>query len=114
MLLPLRDQLTEPQTDGHPDNNASANCVPASLSSGISYLIGRDVYGGDLKDAVYGPNYTGATDPAHFIDYLLAQYGIKMWEVRGSGDQLVATIKAELANGHPVTGAIPSQWGITT
>ncbi len=64
MQLPLRNQLNEPTADNQPDENKGANCVPASLSSAVSYLIGRDVYGDELKDAAYGQGYTGATDPA--------------------------------------------------
>jgi hypothetical protein len=114
VIVPLRDQLDERTTDGQPDENARANCVPASLSAALSALTGRAYYGDALKDAVYGQAYTGATDPARYIAYLAAQ-GVRMWEVRsGSGDALVATIRAELALGHPVYGAIPSEWGITT
>ena len=114
VTVPLRDQLDEKTTDGQPDENARANCVPASLAAALSALTGHAYYGDELKDAVYGQTYTGATDPARYISYLAAQ-GVHMWEVRAaSGDALVATIRAELALGHPVYGAIPSEWGITT
>lgn len=112
--VPLRDQLDEKTTDGRPDENARANCVPASLAAALSALTGHPYYGDELKDATYGQAYTGATDPAHYIAYLAAQ-GVRMWEVRGAtGDALVATVRAELALDHPVYGAIPSQWGSTT
>lgn len=112
--VPLRDQLAEPVLDHAPDENARDNCVPASLAAAFTALTGRAYYGDELKDAVYGQGYTGATDPARFIAYA-AQQGIHMWEVRApSGGALVAAIQAELARGHPVYGAIPSQWGNTT
>src|SRR5260370_31059580 len=113
IAVPLRDQLDEPTVDHQPDENASANCVPASLSAALSALTGQTYDGDQLKDAVYGQGYTGATDPGRFIDYA-AQQGVRMWEDRGSGDQLVAIIAAELARGHPVYRAIPSFWGNTT
>ena len=112
--VPLRDQLSEPTQDHLPDENASANCVPASLSAAFSALTGKAYYGDELKDAVYGEAYTGATDPARYVAYA-AQQGIHMWEVRAdTGVALVDTIKAELALGHAVYGAIPSFWGNTT
>ena len=112
--VPLRDQLAEPVFDHAPDENARANCVPASLAAAFTALTGRAYYGDELKDAVYGEGYTGATDPARYIAYA-AQQGIHMWEVRAAtGEALVAAIKAALEYGHPVYGAIPSQWGNTT
>jgi hypothetical protein len=111
--VPLRDQLAEPTADHQPDENARANCVPASLSAALSALTGRPFFGDQLKDAVYGEAYTGATDPARFVSYA-AQQGVRMWEVRGAGATLAATIAAEVVQGHPVYGAIPSFWGNTT
>jgi hypothetical protein len=111
--LPLRNQLQEPTSDGQSDENARANCVPASLAAALSALSGRDYEGDELKDAVYGQGYTGATDPVRYVDYCRAQ-GVRMWPVDGGGAQMVTTIAAELAQGHPVYGAIPSQWGNTT
>ncbi|HEY7984331.1 MAG TPA: hypothetical protein VID73_09190 [Ktedonobacterales bacterium] len=113
VAVPLRDQLDEKTTDGAPDENARANCVPASLAAALSALTGRDYEGDELKDAVYGQGYTGATDPARYVAYAAAQ-GVRMWEVDGSGAWMVAAIAVELARGHPVYGAIPSQWGNTT
>jgi hypothetical protein len=113
VAVPLRDQLNEPTFDGGPDENARANCVPASLAAALSALTGRDYEGDELKDAVYGQGYTGATDPARYVEYCRAQ-GVRMREVDGSGAAMVAAITAELAHGHPVYGAIPSQWGNTT
>jgi hypothetical protein len=113
VAVPLRDQLDEKTTDGAPDENARANCVPASLAAALSALTGRDYEGDELKDAVYGQGYTGATDPARYVAYAAAQ-GVRMWEMDGSGAWMVAAIAVELARGHPVYGAIPSQWGNTT
>jgi N-acetyl-anhydromuramyl-L-alanine amidase AmpD len=112
--VPLRDQLAEATLDHQADENAHANCVPASLAAALSALTGRTFYGDELKDAVYGQGYTGATDPARFIAYCQRQ-GVRLWEVRdASGDALVRTIQAELGRHHPVYGAIPSMWANTT
>ncbi len=108
--VPLRDQLNEPTTDGQADENATANCVPASLSAALSYYTGQTWYGDQLKDAVYGQGYTGATDPEAYIPWL-ADHGVRMWKYVGSQDQLVQTIIEQVRLGHAVSGAIPSQWG---
>lgn len=112
---PLVDQLAESTLDGQPDENARANCVPASLTSGVRALVPGAVVDGDaLKDAVYGQGYTGATDPARFAAYLAAHYGVTLTRAPGSGTAsgaaLVSTIIAGLERHQPVTGAIPSQW----
>ena len=116
MLLPdfpMRDQLDEPTLDHGPDENRSANCVPASISAALTYLTSVAFYGDELVDAVYGEGYLGATDPQAYIPYC-AQHGVKMWEVNGDGDTLVAEVLRELGQGRPVMGAIPSFWGNTT
>jgi hypothetical protein len=54
--VPLRDQLAEPVLDHAPDENARANCVPASLSAAFTALTGRACYDDELKHAVYSAN----------------------------------------------------------
>lgn len=112
---PLVDQLAEPTLDGQSDENARANCVPASLTSGVRALEPGAVVDGDaLKDAVYGQGYTGATDPARFAGYLAAQYRITLARYPATGTAagaaLIAQIIQGVRGGLPVTGAIPSQW----
>lgn len=114
---PLVDQLNEGTLDGQSDENARANCVPASLTAGIRALVpGATVDGDSLKDAVYGQGYTGATDPARYVAYLASQYGVTMTRypadgTSATGAALVQQIIAGLQRHEPVTGAIPSQWG---
>lgn len=116
VTAPLVDQLAEPTLDGASDENARANCVPASLTSGVLALIpGARIDGDSLKDAVYGQGYTGATDPTHFTAYLASAYHVVLSERQSSdGPTLVAQVLTALRKGLPATGAIPSQWGTTT
>lgn len=112
---PLVDQLAEPTLDGQPDENARANCVPACLTSGVRALYPTAVIDGDeLKDAVYGSGYTGATDPARFSAYLASRYDVRLTRFPASGtapaQQLIAQIIQGLRGGLPVTAAIPSEW----
>jgi len=112
---PIVDQTANWSNDGKPPEDANAQCVAASISSGAAALNpalrpdSPDYY----KDAVYGDGYTGGTDPPSYFPFL-ATLGIHAWNVEGTPDQLIATIEAELLKGHPVLGAIPSLWGIKT
>lgn len=110
---PLINQLFDPAPDGTQDPDKYALCVAASLASALEALTGRNYWEGELKSAAYSPQYMGATNPVDYIPYI-AQQGIKMWEVDGSGDYMVGVVHQQLAQGHPVNGAIPSMWGNTT
>ena len=110
---PLVDQLNEPTIDGGPDEAAAANCVPASLSSALMALWpGRRYDGDELRDAVYGEGSMGGTDPVRYIPYLAGQGVLTTEFDSGDGWALVHTIVAGLQRHEPVTGAIPSMWGI--
>ena len=110
--FPLVSQLTDPPGNPWPDNNETADCVPASLSAGFTWLLKRIYYASQLKDIVYGNAYQGATDPGTYADYAASQ-GLAMTPYTSdSGAQLVAHIHAELQAGHPVALSMPSQWGI--
>lgn len=113
---PLVDQLADAMPGDPNDENARANCVPASLASGLMALLpGTTVYADQLKDAVYGEGYTGATDPAHFVAHLASTYHIALRATQSAdGGALVSAVLTSLRAGQPATGAIPSQWGSTT
>lgn len=108
--FPTLNQLHESTADGQPDENASWNCVAASIADGLGYLTGRAFDGDELKDAVYGQGYQGAQAPARYVDYC-AEQGVQLVAYNGTPSQLVARIHDALAAGHPVVGTIPSQWG---
>lgn len=112
--LPLKNQLSDPNSDGHPDNNAKANCVAEVMASIAEEASGRAVHGGDLKDAVYGAAYTGATNPDNYAQVLHDDYRVDLQRVDGNGSELVQVIISHLQNHTAVAGAIPSKWGSTT
>lgn len=113
---PLVDQLADAMPGDPNDENARANCVPASLASGIMALYpGQTVYADQLKDDAYGEGYTGATDPARFVAALASVYHVQLVELRNTdGSALVAAVRTALRVGQPATGAIPSEWGSVT
>lgn len=111
--VPLCDQLQPTTNDGWVSNNAQADCVAASLDAAAKGL-GRalDRTPDWWKDSAYSEQYTGATDPMHYAG-VCASLGLQLTQLdNASGDALVAAIRADLAAGLPVLGAIPSQWGL--
>lgn len=115
---PLRNQLNEPTTDGRPDENARSNCAQAAAASLLSGYTGQAIYGDQLKDLAYGEAYTGATDPMHDADVVLADWGAHIVQERpptaNDGAWMVARIGSYLRQHTGVLGAIPSQWGDQT
>lgn len=106
--FPLVNQLQEKTTDGYPDENASNNCVAASLSAGLMYLLKRPFDGDELKDAVYGQGYTGEEAPARYVSYC-SQQGIALTPYNNSsGWRLVDHIHSEVLAGRPVMVTMPS------
>lgn len=112
--LPLKDQLNDANSDGNPDNNANANCVAEVMASIAEEASGQNVHGGDLKDAVYGVAYVGATNPDNYAKVLHDEYRVDLQMFAGDGNAMVQTIISHLKNHTAVAGAIPSQWGNTT
>src|SRR5258708_7760890 len=108
--FPQINQLHEPTSDGMPDENASWNCVPASIADALIYLTGKPFTGDGLKDAVYGQGYQGAQAAARYVDECATQ-GVRLAAVQGTPAALVARLHTEVAAGHPVLATIPSQWG---
>lgn len=82
------------------DRNADFDCVPASLAACLEYLTGKHYTASEIKDSVYGANYTGGTDAHKFVDYCRAQ-GVSLTAIDGNPGQLVASIKSFIASGHP-------------
>ncbi|WIG59484.1 MAG: hypothetical protein OJF49_002231 [Ktedonobacterales bacterium] len=109
MNVPLKDQRTEPTSDGHPPEDANMDCVPTALAAMCQGLLGGFYSGDALHDAAYGQGYVGMQDPARFTDQL-ARYGLRMQRVSGAADALVARAATEIGAGHPVLLAIPSDW----
>lgn len=110
--FPLVSQLHEPTADGHPDENARWNCVPASLSAGLMYLLKRPFDGDELKDAVYGQGYTGAQSAASYIAYCRSLGVALLPYDNPSGWSLTRHLHSELLAGRPLLLTMGSQWGI--
>lgn len=106
----LIDQLNEPTSDGLVDENASDNCVAASLSEGLHILTGKTFNGDELKDAVYGQGFVGFQAASAYVAYCATQ-GVTLAPHNDTQAGLVATIHAQVSAGHPVIVTMPSQWG---
>lgn len=109
------DQLSEPTFDGHPDENASDNCVATSIAEGLNILDTSDgavkYVGDELHDAVYGQGYVGFQSASRYVGYC-ANAGVTLRPVSSSQAGLIATIHNEVAAGHPVVVTMPSQWSV--
>jgi hypothetical protein len=108
--FPQINQLTD-RYGGVLDINASWDCVPASLSDGLTFLTGNAYHEYELKSAVYGAGYQGGQAAVAYVSYC-ARQGVLLAPFDGSPAQLVARVHAEIAAGHPVIATIPSLWGI--
>ena len=93
--FPMISQLA----DG--DINTQFDCVPASLAAAMQYITGIKFNGSEVKDAVYGASYQGATAPQAYIGYC-AKYGVLLSPYNGNNAALIATTKEQLAQNHPV------------
>src|SRR5215472_4103597 len=102
----LRDQY-----QGKLDNNASWDCVPASLSDGLTWLTRHPYHEGELKAAVYGAWYQGGQAASAYVGYCEKQ-GVDLAPYNAEPERLVARIHQELEARHPVIATIPSEWGI--
>jgi Peptidase_C39 like family len=89
-----------PEMNQHDGNvNQLNDCVPACIADMIEYLVPQDVSAGLLKNAVYGANYVGNTDPYQFVD-VSRTHGVQLTFLT-EGD-LVPQIHQALQDGHPV------------
>ncbi len=109
LQVPLINQLHEPTTDGMPDENAGWNCVPTTIASASSYILGQPLNGDMLKDAVYGQGYQGGMAAVNFVAYCLG-LGVDLVSHKGNQDELIALVRESIANGRPCLMTIPSKW----
>lgn len=86
------------QRDG--DINSVDDCVAACVAMSLEYLTGRKYTAGEIKDAVYGPSYTGGTAAVEYERYCAGQ-DVSLSPINGNGQQLVAALKAQICAGHP-------------
>lgn len=86
------------QRDG--DANAEDDCVPASIAAGLTWLTGVGYTARQVKDAAYGPAYTGGTAASQYVEYC-ANQGVALAPIDGDGNQLVAAVQSSLTAGHP-------------
>jgi hypothetical protein len=108
--FPQINQLRD-KYQGKLDNNASWDCVPASLSDGLTWLTGHSYHEGELKAAIYGARYQGGQAASAYIGYCEKQ-GVDLAPYNAEPAQLVSKIHQELEARHPVIATIPSEWGI--
>jgi N-acetyl-anhydromuramyl-L-alanine amidase AmpD len=88
------------QLDG--DINAQFDCVSASIAAALEYLTKRSYTSARVKDAVYGTNYQGNTDPAKYVHYC-AQHGVRLSSINGTDNTaLIRATKQQLAQNKPV------------
>lgn len=84
------------------DTNAQFDCVAASIAAGLQYLTNQSFTSAQVKDAVYGANYQGNTNPQTYVTYS-AQHGIQLSAITGTDNiALIAATKQQLAENHPV------------
>jgi hypothetical protein len=108
--FPQINQLRD-KYQGRLDNNASWDCVPASLSDGLTWLTRHLYHEGELKAAVYGARYKGGQAASAYVGYCEKQ-GVALAPYNAEPAQLVARIHRELESRRPVIATIPSEWGI--
>jgi N-acetyl-anhydromuramyl-L-alanine amidase AmpD len=88
------------QLDG--DINAQFDCVSASIAAALEYLTKQSYTSAQVKDAVYGRNYQGNTDPARYVDYC-TQHGVRLSSINGTDNTaLIRATKQQLAQNKPV------------
>lgn len=93
--FPFKNQKTES------DVNALYDCVPDALAAMLQYVTGQTFTGTEIKDAVYGANYQGGTDPARYVDYC-TQHEVTFSPTNGSNTELVAAAHQFIEQGLPV------------
>lgn len=91
------------------DVNRDYDCVPTSLASAASFVLGHIVTPVQLKDAVYGAGYQGGTSPGRYAAYL-RQLGVGFGNVGGNGSGVISQVIANIQRGIPSIAAIPSDW----
>jgi len=110
--VPLKDQRTEIGADGRSPEDGNQDCVPTALAAMAQALLSQPFTGDTFHDTVYGQGYLGLQNPARYVA-LMAADGLDMTYLADTPARLVARAVAEIAAGHPVLLAIPSDWGAT-
>jgi N-acetyl-anhydromuramyl-L-alanine amidase AmpD len=88
------------QLDG--DINAQYDCVSASIAAALEYLTKQSYTSAQVKDAVYGTNYQGNTDPVKYVDYCI-RHGVWLSSINGTDNTaLIRATKQQLAQNKPV------------
>lgn len=106
---PLIDQRTQPGVDGRAPEDGNMDCVPASLASMASALLGTPQNADAYHDAVYGQGYVGMQDPAAYVSYLAAK-GLTLQCFTGAPADLVNHALWCIRAHTPVLLSIPSDW----
>jgi hypothetical protein len=103
--FPRINQLRD-KYQGKLDNNASWDCVPASLSDGLTWLTRHSYHEGELKAAIYGARYQGGQAASAYVGYC-EKHGVALAPYNAE-----PKLHQELEARHPVVATIPSEWGI--
>ena len=98
--FPMKSQRTEDPGQV----NEEYDCVATSLAACIQFLTGSATTGSELKNIVYGTSYVGATVISDYTDEV-AKRGVLLRTISGTPRELLQTIRAELALGHPVVAS---------
>jgi hypothetical protein len=98
--FPMKSQRTEDPTQV----NEEYDCVATSLAACIQFLTGTATTGSELKNIVYGASYVGATVISDYSAEV-ARRGVLLRTISGTPHELLQTIRAELALGHPVVAS---------
>ena len=114
-------QLTPISGDGSSPNQ-QFDCVPACLCAGSMYLKGITQVNAEWNpdvflDSAYPEGYQGGTDARNYIAFC-ASRGVRLYEITGSPDQLIAETHQCLAKGSPAVLTIldpyvPASYGWT-
>jgi len=91
------------------DINAQQDCVATCVASALKYLTHNEFTGGQVKDAVYGANYVGPTNPLSYVKYC-SDYGVQMTAINGSPNYLVEVIHNHLVVGEPCIVTVPDRY----
>lgn len=105
----LMDQLDPTTLDGLPNNNANDNCVGATVAECLHIVTTRTYDGDEVKDAALGAGFVGFESARDYVNYCATQ-GASLVAHNDTQAGLIATIRAQVALGHPVILTMPSTW----
>lgn len=108
--FPMKNQLKTVLADGTLDPNHDFDCVSESLAAGLQYLTGKPYEGGQIKEAVYGRNYTGSTAAANYVEYCSLQGCVLSHFDSTDTWALVAEAHKQIQQGHPVIFSEPDPY----